>query len=89
MTGTEHDRTIPEQELITMLSQMRPVAITIALHRRVDGNTVYAWKAGESSGTHPTLLGAVQAALEDTMFSLAYTPGSPEAQLALTDFPPN
>ena len=88
MTGADHDRSIPEQELITMLSRMRPVAITVTPHRTLDGTTVYAWRAGESSGTHPTLLGAAQAALEDTMVALAYTPVSPEAHLTSADFPP-
>ena len=88
MTRTEHNKTIAEQELITMLGQMRPVAIIVTPHTRIDGNRVYAWKAGESNGTHPDLLGAVQAALEDTMVSLAYMPVSPEAQLTQANFPP-
>ena len=88
MTRTEHYKTIAEQELITMLSQMRPVAIIVTPHTRVDGDTLYAWRAGESNGTHPSLLGAVQAALEDTMVSLAYMPVSPEAQLTPSNFPP-
>ena len=88
MTTIEHDKTVAEQELISMLGQMRPVAIIIAPHTRVDGNKVYAWRAGESNGTHPSLLGAVQAALEDTMVSLAYMPVSPESQLTPSNFPP-
>ena len=88
MTRTEYDKTIEEQELISMLGQMRPVAIIITPHTRVDGNKVYAWRAGESNGTHPSLLGALQAALEDTMVSLAYMPVSPEAQLTPANFPP-
>ena len=70
-------KTIAEQELITLLSRLRPVAILITPHTRQDGSTVYAWQAWESSGTHPAVLGAVQAALETAMVSLAYEPVSP------------
>jgi hypothetical protein len=88
MTGMEQHNTISEQELLTTLSQLCPVAIVITPHTHVDGSRLYAWRAGESAGTHPSLLGAVRAALETAMFSLAYTPVSPETQLNKTDFPP-
>ena len=88
MTGMEQHNTISEQELLTTLSQLCPVAIVITPHTHVDGSRLYAWRAGESAGTHPALLGAVRAALETAMFSLAYAPVSPETQLNKTDFPP-
>jgi hypothetical protein len=87
MTIREQQTTIAEQELITMLSQLCPVAIRITPCLWEDGSTVYGWQAWESSGTHPTLLGAVQAALEAAMVSLAYAPVSPEARLTQADFP--
>jgi hypothetical protein len=88
MTRTEYQKTISEQELIAMLSKLCPTPIIITRHTKVDGSTVYAWRALESSGTHPDLLQAVRAALEAAMVALAYMPVSPEAQLTLTDFPP-
>ena len=81
-------KTVAEKELITLLSQLCPVAILITPHTREDGSTVYAWQAWESSGTHPAVLGAVEAALEAAMVSLAYAPVSPEARLTQADFPP-
>ena len=81
-------KTVAEEELITLLSQLCPVAILITPHTREDGSTVYAWQAWESSGTHPAMLGAAQAALEAAMVSLAYAPVSPEARLTQADFPP-
>jgi len=84
----DKQKTVAEQELITLLSRLSPVEILITPHTREDGSTVYAWQAWESSGTHPAVLGAVKAALEAAMVSLAYTPVSPEAQLTQADFPP-
>jgi hypothetical protein len=84
----DQHRTVAEQELLTMLSRLCPVEILIVPHTREDASTVYTWKAWESGGTHPTLLGAVQAALEAAMVSLAYAPVSPEARLTQADFPP-
>ncbi len=81
-------KTVAEQELIALLSRLCPVAILRYTHTREDGITVYAWQAWESSGTHPAVLGAVQAALEAAMVSLAYAPVSPEARLTQADFPP-
>jgi hypothetical protein len=81
-------KTVAEQELITLLGRLCPVPILITPHTREDGITVYAWQAWESSGTHPAVLGAVQAALEAAMVSLAYAPVSPEARLTQADFPP-
>jgi hypothetical protein len=72
MIGIEQHNTISEQELLTTLSQLCPVAILITPHTHVDGSRVYAWKAGESAGTHPALLGAVRAGLETAIFSFAY-----------------
>jgi hypothetical protein len=83
-----NEKMISEQELITMLGTLSPVAILISPQTREDGSTLYAWKAKESSGTHPQLLGAVRAALEAAMVALAYTPVSEDAQLTLQDFPP-
>lgn len=88
MVSMEHHTTIAEQELITMLSRLCPVAIHITPFLHEDGSLVYGWQAWESRGTHPTLLGAVQAALEAAMVSLAYAAVSPEAQLTPADFPP-
>jgi hypothetical protein len=79
---------ISEQELITMLGTLSPVAIIITPQVGEDGIRLYAWKAKESSGTHPELLGAVRAALEAAMVALAYTPPSSESQLTMQDFPP-
>ena len=81
-------KTVAEQELITLLSRLCPVAILITPHTCKDGSIEYAWQAWESSGTHPAVLGAVQAALEAAMVSLAYAPVSPEARLTQADFPP-
>ena len=72
MTGIEQRNSISEQELLTTLSQLCPVAIVITPHTHVDGSRLYAWRAGESAGTHPALLGAVRAGLETAMFSFAY-----------------
>lgn len=88
MTSMEQDKTIPEQDLIAMLSRLCPVAILITRQTREDGSTVYAWQASESSGTHPALLGAIQAALEAAMVSLAYAPPSAETGWTQADFPP-
>jgi hypothetical protein len=85
---TSKQKSITEQELISMLSQLCPVAIVITPQTWEDGRTVYAWRAWESSGTHPAMLGAVQAALEAAMGSLVYAPVSPEARLSQADFPP-
>ena len=82
------EKTISEQQLITMLGTLTPVAILITPQTREDGSTLYAWNAKESSGTHPELLGAVRAALEAAMVALAYTPVSQESQLTWQDFPP-
>ena len=84
----DKQKTVAEQELITLLSRLSPVEILITPHTREDGSTVYAWQAWDSSGTHPAMLGAVKAALEAAMVSLAYAPVSPEAQLTQADFPP-
>ena len=84
----DQHKTIAEHELVTMLSRLSPVGIRIVPHTREDASTVYSWQAWESGGTHPTLLGAVQAALEAAMVSLAYAPVSPEARLTQADFPP-
>jgi len=84
----DKQKTVAEQELITLLSRLSPVEILITPHTREDGSTVYAWQAWESSGTHPAVLGAVKAALEAAMVSLAYAPVSPEARLTPADFPP-
>src|SRR6266480_6330440 len=84
----DKQKTVAEQELITLLSRLSPVEILITPHTREDGSTVYAWQAWESSGTHPAVLGAVKAALEAAMVSLAYAPVSPEARLTQADFPP-
>jgi len=81
-------QTVAEQELLSMLSRLCPVAILITPHTWKDGSIGYAWQAWESSGTHPALLGAVKAALEAAMVSLAYAPVSPEARLTQADFPP-
>jgi hypothetical protein len=83
-----NEQMISEHELITMLATLSPVPIIITPHIQEDGSRLYAWKAKESSGTHPELLGAVRAALEAAMVALAYTPASPESQLTLQDFPP-
>src|SRR2546429_4112397 len=84
----DKQKSVAEQELITLLSRLSPVEILITLHTREDGSTVYAWQAWDSSGTHPAILGAMQAALEAAMVSLAYAPVSPEARLTQADFPP-
>jgi len=84
----DKQKTVAEQELITLLSRLSPVEILITPDTRDDGSTVYAWQAWESSGTPPAVLGAVQAPLEAAMVSLAYAPVSPEARLTQADFPP-
>jgi hypothetical protein len=71
-----------------MLATLSPIAIIITPQIREDGSRLYAWKAKESSGTHPELLGAVRAALEAALVALAYTPVSEDSQLTLQDFPP-
>jgi hypothetical protein len=84
----DQQKTVAEPELLTMLSRLCPVSIRVAPHLREDGSTVYAWQAWESSGTHPALLGAVQAALEAAMVSLAYAPRAEETRWTQADFPP-
>src|SRR5438270_4496421 len=84
----DKQKTVAEQELIILLSRLSPVEILITPHTREDGSSVYAWQAWDSSGTHQAMLGAMQAALEAAMFSLAYGPVSPEARLTPDDFLP-
>jgi hypothetical protein len=79
--------TIAEQDLIRMLSRLCPVSIRITPHLQHDGSSVYAWQAGEASGTHPVLLGAVQAAVEAAMRSLASAPPAEETGWTEADFP--
>lgn len=66
MTGNQN--TISEQELIRMLADLHPVAITITPQEANDGSTIYAWQWHESHGTNPTFLGALQAVLETAIF---------------------
>jgi hypothetical protein len=66
MIGTQN--TISEEELITTLADLRPVAITITPQEAQDGRTIYAWKWHQSYGTNPTFLGALRAVLETAIF---------------------
>ena len=88
MTGREQHNIIPEQELLTALSQLSPVAVFITPHLHVDGSRVYAWRAGESAGTHPELLGALRAALESAMYSFASNISATTDTAYKTDFAP-
>lgn len=64
----DNHNTISEQELLSMLADLRPVAITITRQEAQDGSPIYAWQWHESHGTNPTLLGALRAVLETAIF---------------------
>ena len=70
----DEQKTVSEQELITMLSELQPMGITITPQPGRDERSIYAWQSGFSSGTHPHFLGALQAALEDALLACLFTP---------------
>src|SRR2546429_6156965 len=63
----DKQKTVAEQELITLLSRLSPVEILITPHTRDDGSTVYACQAWDSSGTHTAMLVALHPAFMDAM----------------------
>jgi hypothetical protein len=74
MTVTDQQKSVLEQEVITILSQLHPLPITITPQTKEDGAIIYAWQAQYSSGTHPRFTEALRAALESSMYTLMSTP---------------